>query len=355
MKKSLLYITIVVAVLALIGWKLSSNKKNNEARTAVVKESNSGSVPVLTEAASLSAPGQEFIANGNFKAVKQIDFSAESAGRIVQLMVQEGSQVRAGQVLARIDNQVAGADLQSAQAAVSQAKRDLERYQTALASGGVTQKQVDDVRLQLESVQARYALANKNAQNTLLRSPIDGIINTKYVEVGAYLAAGTKLFEIVNISRLKLVVNVPENQVVLLRLAQDVKVTTNVFPEAVYNGKITFIAAKGDATLNYPVEIEVSNISGKELKAGMYGTANFELPQQAPALLIPRAAFYAGLNNNSIYVFEAGKAKARQVIVGRVYGDKVEVRDGLKEGEIVITSGQVNLTDGTTVIKQNAK
>ena len=349
MKKVILYSAIVIAAVALIVWKLNSNKKKNTERTEIVKESTSGAVPVLTETAARTTFDQSFTANGNFEAVRQIDFAAESPGRIVQLMAKEGSVVRAGQVLARIDNQVVSADLQNAQASVSAARRDLDRYQRALATGGVTQKQVDDMKLQVENAQARYAQASKNASNTQLRSPIDGIVNAKYVEVGAYLAAGTKIFEIVNIARLKLVVSVPESKVVQLRLNQDVNVTTNVFPEEHYKGKITFIAAKGDATLNYPVEVEIANIPGKELKAGMYGTANFDLPQQAPALLISRAAFYAGVNNNAIFILDNNKAKARQVVAGRVYGDKVEVRSGLNEGEVVITSGQVNLTDGTPV------
>lgn len=355
MKKVLLYSSVIIAAIALIAWKLSANKKHNESRTAIVKESGAGAVPVLTAQAAYTTFDGAFTANGNFRAIHQIDFSAESPGRIVSLLVKEGSPVRVGQVLARIDNQVASADLQSAQAAVSQAKRDLERYQTAFASGGVTQKQVDDARLQLQQVQTRYAQASKNAQNTLLRSPINGVINAKYVEVGAYLSAGTKLFEIVDVSRLKLVVNVPESQVVQLKTGQEVPVSTNVFPEVTYKGKIVFIAAKGDATLNYPVEVEVANVPGKELKAGMYGTASFAMPHQDPALLIPRAAFYAGISSNSIYVLEGGKAKAQQVVAGRVFGDKVEVRSGLNEGETVITSGQVNLTDGTAVVAQKNK
>lgn len=352
MKKVLLYSAIVIAVLALIVWKLNSNKKQNTERTEVVKESASGTVPVLTERAALTTFDQTFTANGNFQAVKQIDFTSESSGRIVQLMAKEGTVVHAGQVLARIDNQVVSADLQSAQATLAQARRDYDRYKTALASGGVTQKQVDDARLQVETAQARVTSAGKNASNALLKSPIDGVVNAKYVEVGAYLSPGTKIFEIVNIARLKLVVSVPESKVVQLHLGQEVAVTTNVFPEVTYKGNITFIAAKGDATLNYPVEVEIANVPGKELKAGMYGTANFELPKQQPALLISRSAFYAGVNSNSIFVLEGGKAVTRQVVAGRTYGDKVEVREGLKEGETVITSGQVNLVNGTPVTVQ---
>lgn len=349
MKKVLLYSTIVIAALALIMWKLNSNKQHNADRTAFVKESTSGAVPVLTEQATRTTFDGVFTANGNFEAINQIDFSSESAGRITQLLVKEGSQVRAGQVLARIDNQVVSADLEVAQANVNAARIDMERYQKAFTTGGVTQKQVDDMKLQYQNAQSRLSQASKNTSNTLLKSPIDGIINAKYVEVGSYLAAGTKLFEIVNISKLKLVVNVPEAQVVMLHVGQEVPVATNVFPEVAYNGKITFIAAKGDASLNYPVEVEITNVSGKELKAGMYGTARFELPKQEPALLIPRAAFYAGVSNNSIFVLENGKAKSKQVTSGKVYGDRVEVRNGLNEGETVIISGQVNLTDGTPV------
>lgn len=352
MKKGILYTAIAVAVVALIMWKLNSNKKHNEEKTAIVKESSSGAVPVLTENVSLTTFDQSFAANGNFQAVNQIDFSSESSGRITQLMVKEGTIVKAGQALAKIDNQVVSADLEIAQANVDAARTDMERYQRALQTGGVTQKQVDDMTLQYHNAQAKLTQARKNTSNALLKSPIDGIINAKYVEVGAYLSPGTKLFQIVNISRLKLVVSVPEGQVVSLHLGQEVPVVTSVYPEVTYKGKITFIAAKGDETLNYPVEVEITNISGKELKAGMYGTATFSLPKQDPLVLIPRGAFYAGISNNSIFVLQNGKAVSKQVTSGRVFGDKVEVRNGLNEGETVIISGQVNLTNGTPVSVQ---
>ncbi len=352
MKKFLLYTVVVVAVLALIIWKLQSNKKNSAERTAKVKEQTSGAVPVQVAQAGLTTFEQDFSANGNFDAVSKVEFSSEVAGRITRLYVDNGSIVHPGMVLARIDNDIVNADLQTARNNLNQTKTDFDRYTKALATGGVTQKQVDDARLQYENSQARYKQVSKNIANTTIKSPINGIINSNNVNVGTYLSLGTKMFQIVDISKLKLVVNVPESQVVNLKMNDRVEVTANVYPEAKYYGKITFIAAAGDATLNYPVEIEVNNVKGKQLRAGMYGTANFSLPKQQPALLIPRSAFFGGLNNNTIYVYEDGKAKVRKVVGGRVFGDKVEVRGGLKEGETVITSGQVNLTEGTPVSVQ---
>jgi membrane fusion protein (multidrug efflux system) len=352
MKKFLLYGVITIAIVALIIWKLQTNKKESAARTAQVKESTSGAVPVRTTKAGYTTFDQDFSANGNFQAESQVDFSSEISGRITHLYVDNGSVVSPGMVLARVDNDIVSADLQTARNNLNQTKTDFDRYTKALQTGGVTQKQVDDARLQYENARARYAQVSKNVSNTTIKSPIHGIINSNSVNVGTYLSAGTKMFQIVDISKLKLVVNVPESQVVQLKQGDRVNVTANVFPEVTYNGRITFIAAAGDATLNYPVEVEVNNVKGKQLKAGMYGTANFSLPKQAPALLIPRAAFYAGLNANVVYVYENGAAKNRQVVPGRVFGDKVEVRSGLKEGENVIISGQVNLTDGTAVTQQ---
>ncbi|HTN44842.1 MAG TPA: efflux RND transporter periplasmic adaptor subunit [Flavipsychrobacter sp.] len=354
MKKILLYSALTLVAIVLIFWKLNDNKKKNAAKTAIVKESSSGAVPVLTQQVRVTSFDPQFIANGNFEPVREINFLSEISGRITSLSVKEGSKVGIGSILARVDNEVLNAELQSSRSSLEQARLDRDRFIKAFETGGVTQKQVDDMKLQYATAEARYTAARRKVEDTYIKSPISGTINNKFVEVGTYLTAGTKMFEIVDISHLKLVVNVPEAQVVQLSNGQEVNVTTNVFPEVVYKGKVTFIAAKGDASLNYPVEIEVSNVSGRELKAGMYGTANFQLPEQPSMMLIPRSAFYGGVNSNTIFVLENGKAVTKKVVSGRVMGDKVEIRSGLSVGETVITSGQVNLVDGTAVTIQKS-
>ena len=211
---------------------------------------------------------------------------------------------------------------------------------------------MDDARLQYDVAKTRYEAASRRVSDTYVKAPISGIINKKYIEQGAYLSVGTKMFDIVDVSRLKLAVSVPEAQVVTLSKGQKVSVTSSVFPETTYEGTITFIAAKGDNSLNYPVEMEVGNIAGKDLKAGMYGTAHFVDPKADKAIFIARTAFIGGVNSNEVYVMEGNVAKKRKVVAGRIVGDQVEVREGLNEGDVVITSGQINLTDGATVAVQ---
>ncbi|MCE7863228.1 MAG: efflux RND transporter periplasmic adaptor subunit [Bacteroidetes bacterium CHB5] len=349
MKKILIYGGSIVVALVLVAWKLNANKEYNEARTAIVRESSSGAVPVLVKKATLTSLDQTFSENGNFEAVNQIELTSEISGRVRELYVREGSVVKAGQAIAKIDNEIFSATHAESQVRLEQAKQNLVRYEQALKSGGVTQKQVDDARMQVETAHAQFVQAGKNVNNAIVKAPVGGVINKRFVEVGTYLALGNKIVEIVDGSALKLVVNISEREVVNVKTGDGVTVTTSVYPEISYEGVVTFVSAKGDASLNYPVEIEIKNIAGKELKAGMYGTARFDIKNSGNGLLIPRAAFQGGVNSKMIFVSENGKAKLKRVVTGQSYGDMVEVRDGLKQDELVIVSGQINLVDGTAI------
>ena len=352
MKKGLVYSVSALVVIALIAFKLKSNEHENAERAAIVKDGSSGAVPVLVSKVALTKFDNVFTANGNFQAIKQIELASDVEGRITQLYVKEGSVVKAGEIIANVDNEIFRADLQAERAKVDQAKQDLERYQKALETGGVTQKQVDDIKVEAETAQSKYVQAERKLKDAQIKAPVNGIINQRFVELGTYLSPGAKVVEIVDISRLKLAVSISESQIVKLKTGDPVKVTTNVYPEAQYSGNVTFIAAKSDATLNYPVEIEIVNVKGKELKAGMYGSAYFNLSEQSPLMLIPRSSFTGGINSNQVFVLENGKAHLRKVVAARTFGNLVEVREGLNEGETVITSGQINLAEGTIVTVQ---
>jgi RND family efflux transporter MFP subunit len=352
MKKILIWSVVIIAAFALILWKLGNNKKANEDKTTFVKESNAGDIPVLVEKVAKSDFSQGFLTNGNFEPVRELTYLAEITGRITKLLVTEGSVVREGQAIAYVDGEILSTDLQSAKTNLEQLRVDKERYEAAFKTGGVTKKQVDDATLQYDLAQTKFTAASRRVSDTYIKAPISGVINKKYVEQGAYLSLGNKMFDIVDVSRLKLAVSVPEIQVVNLKVGDKVRVTSSVFPEVNYDGRVTFIAAKGDNTLNYPVEMEVTNNTGKQLRAGMYGTAHFEMKDAAPAILIARSAFVGGVNSNQIYVLNNNTAKLHKVIAGRIYGDRVEIREGLNEGETVITSGQINLVDGAKVTVQ---
>lgn len=350
MKRIITIILVVIVALGAISWVLSNNKKKNEAKTAFIAEGG-GAVAVRVAQVAKKVVDLDFVANGNFMANQELNFAAENSGRVAQIFVQEGSRVSKGQILARIDAEILNTDRETAQATYQNAARDLARYESSFKTGGVTQQQLDQARLNAENAKLRLQQQQRKLNDANIRSSINGVVNKKMIETGAYVAPGTPLFELVDISKLKLKVNVSESQVANLKLGETIAIQSSVFPDEKFSGKVSFIAAKADGSLNFPVEIEVSNNTKNSLRAGMYGTAVFKFPKQAPAIFIPRTSFVGSVSSNQVFVLDATShtASVRNVISGRIIGDSVEILSGLKEGETVITSGQINLTEGSPV------
>jgi len=349
MKRIIIVILVIVVAGAGIALVLTNNKKKNAAKTALVAQGG-GAVSVRTAAIKREPIDLDFSTNGVFAPNQELNFMAESAGRVSRIFVEEGDRVSKGQVIARIDAEIINTDRETAEANLQNAIRDEARYASSFTTGGVTQQQLDQARLAVQNARLRLKSATRRVSDANLKSPINGVINKKYVEVGAFVnAQGTQMFEIVDVSKLKLKVNVNEGQVANLKVGDKVLIKSNVFPADDYTGKVSFIAAKADNSLNFPIEIEVQNNGKHDIKAGMYGTAIFKFPAQAPALTIPRGSFVGSVSSNQVYVLEGDKARVRKVVSGRILGDQVEIIEGLKEGETVITSGQINLVDGSPV------
>lgn len=351
MKKYITTGIIIIASLALIGFILTKNKKENEAKIAIVAEKNAAvSVKVATvknEEISL-----DFVANGNFEPKQELSMEAEKSGKVIKVLAKEGDRVTVGQTLAIMRGDAINVNAQAAEAAYQNAKSDYNRFDNAYKTGGVTKQQLDQARVALTNAEANYKQAKINVGDTRIKAPINGIINAKMIEPGSMLAAmpPTKMFEIVNVNTLKLKVTVNESQVANLKLGNTISVTSSVYPDKTFSGKITFIAAKADTALNFPVEIEITNNANNDLKAGMYGTAVFKSNQQKQNLtVIPRTAFVGSVSSNQVFVVENGTAKLKTVTAGRILGDKVEILNGLSDGETVVTTGQINLQEGSKV------
>ena len=349
MKKSLIY--IIVAAL-LIGWgayTIVGNKEKQKQEVAeVAKQVDKVNVNVIT--ATRENINTDYSANGTFIPKQETNQSADISGRVVSVYVREGSRVGAGQVLASIKRDAIEVDVTQAQNNLQNAIIDNQRYENAYKTGGVTKQQLDNSRLQLKNAQAALRAQGVKMNDTKVRAGISGMINKKMVEPGAVVSPGTPLFEIVNINSLKLAVLVDESQVGRIQIGQQVDINVNVLPDETFTGRISFIAPKSDASLNFPVEVEVAN--NGQLKAGMYATALFKTNYGAEnqnMLTVPAEAFVNGVSSGQLFIVQNGMAKLVKVQTGKVYGDKVQIISGLNGGEQVITSGQINLENGSKI------
>src|SRR5690606_16894417 len=208
--------------------------------------------------------------------------------------------------LAIIESDKQNVNVANAQAVFNNAKAEVARFQSAFATGGVTKQQLDQVTLQLENAKNNLRNAQLTASDVNVKASFSGIVNSRTVEPGAYVNPGQQLFEVVNVSTLKLKVNVDEKNISDIKLGQEVKVVSAVMPDQAWVGVVTFIAPKADASLNFPVELDIKNNNGQALKAGMYGTAQFGDGQKNKVFVVPRTAFVGNVSSNRVFVIKDG-------------------------------------------------
>lgn len=345
-KKTIITILALAGVAVAFFLILQNNKAKNEAELNIVAQKNT-EVSVRTATAQTENITGQFTVNGTFQPETRTNISAEMGGQVVAIYVEEGSEVKAGQVIAKLSGDKINVNVNNAKANLDNAVSTLERYEAAYKTGGITAVQLDQARLQVQNARAQYESAQISSGDTNVRSKTNGIVNKKMVEPGMVVGAGTPIIEVVNISSLKLRVEVDEALVSRLQHGDTVNVVPSVTKDTI-QGRISFIAPASNGALKFPVEITIDN-SERSRRAGMYATAVFNQAGNDNVLTIPREAFVGSVSDNLVFVVEEGTAKLKKIQTGVNYGGKVQVTAGLNEGDVVVTSGQINLTDNTAV------
>ncbi|HKM93172.1 MAG TPA: efflux RND transporter periplasmic adaptor subunit [Prolixibacteraceae bacterium] len=347
--KKWINIIIIAALIALVVMVLNRNKRTNLEKTELAAKASTA-VPVLIDVVKEETLSANFTSNGTLEPVKELSFVSDVSGRIVSIKVEKGSRVVKGQTLANIDNEMLKADYQASEATYLALKIDYERFKNASENGGVTAQQLDNIRTQYISAESRYINSKRRLADATIKAPISGVINEKYIQIGALLNPGARLFDIVDNSTLKLRCSVSEQQVLQLKIGQSIEATCSAFPRENFGGSITFIGSKADRGFSYPIEITINE--PLELKAGMYMTAHFASNTENTALLIPRNAVSGSVKSASVYVVKNGIAQQNNIVTGTMVGKKVQVLQGLQAGDSIVVSGLINIANGVKVINK---
>lgn len=345
-KTTLIVIMSTLAIVALIGFRLASNKKKIDEKNQLPTNTNIA-IPVTVASVEAGTVTQQLVKTGNLIPFKEADIMATAPGKVTRINFDLGSYVRQGSPLVQVDNRLKELSLEATNLSINKLKKDVDRYNNLLAGNAATEVQVNDVKYNYENAQNQAEQIKKQIQDATVKAPINGQVVKRTVEVGEFVNTGTVIGSIVDISRLKVEVLVNEKDVYGLRKGQSVKVTADVFPDRLFNGQISFISPQGNAEHNYPVEITLNN--GNLLKAGTFVNVDFSKTSNEKALQIPRSALVESVKNPYVYVVENGVARQRPIKVGREFGDAIEVISGLQAGDQVITTGQINLSDGAAV------
>lgn len=347
MKRILTLAIILIAALAIIVL-LIRNKKILDSKKVVSDRSRVPVSVILKKAEVLSVEGTLSLP-ATLSAREEANVASAASGRIESLNVELGSKVTKGQVIGRLDTRENQIKLQSAELAIEKLQRDYERNQALAAGNATNANAVHDSKYDLDSKKLEADQLRKQISDGNVIAPISGTITEKKMKAGEFASVGATLLTVVDISMLKAQVYVPESSVFALSPGKKASISTEVYPGELFNGTVIYVSPKGDDNHNYLVELVVQNNKASKLKAGVYAIVKFDLGGQQKALQIPKAALVDGIKNPYVYVAKNGKAEERKIVLGREAGENMEVLSGLKVGEQVIISGQINLLNGSVI------
>ena len=319
---------------------------------------------VSTSAVPLDLPGETV-------GLETSAINARASGYIETRLVDIGTPVHTGQVLAIIRAPELDHRVEQAQATLAQARANLDlagvtaRRSGGLVGGGAVSKQNFDVdRLTQRARQAEQAAANavlaETAQRqsyTTVRAPYDGVITIRNIEAGDLVSADATqvrpLFVVTRTDRLRVRVHVPQDAALTLKVGEPASIVVPERPGQTFRGTVTRTGhALEQGSRMLPVEIEIDNHDGR-LTAGLYVTIHFDFPRATPVIMIPSEALNYEADGLSVEtVGTDNKVTIHKVKVGRDFGDRLEILDGLPEGSQLVVHPPSALHDGSTVAPQ---
>lgn len=349
MKRIIAITAVVVLLFASIGFVLARNKKMLDEQKVVVDRSKIPVSVAVTKVLLQKVEGSLQLP-ASLEPARQADISATTPGKITSLRLSPGSRVRAGQVVGTIDTRQQQLSVKDAQEALQKAGRDYQLSKELFEGNAGTAQSVKDAKHALESARLRVQQAGQQVGEGAIKAPISGIVTVKNGEVGEYANPGVSLATVVDVYSLKAVVFVSEKDAYKLKVNGPATIVADVLPGKRFAGTVSFISPVSDENHNYRVELSVNN-KAAELKAGTYIKVSFDLGDDFFALQLPKIALVEGTKNPYVYVVNGDQAFRRKFTLGREQGENVEVLSGLKEGDEVVTSGQINLVDGSKITR----
>lgn len=347
-------------------------------------------IPVEAAEAKRAPIVANYSGTATLEADREAQVVAKTSGVLLKLMVEEGAHVKAGQVLAQLDPERPKLQVAQAEANLKRLQNDYNRSQDMYAKKLVSSEAYDKIKFDLETQKAAFDLAQLELSYTRITAPIDGVLSQRMVKEGNLIQLNAPLFRIDDFDPLLAVLNVPERELTTLKPGLPVKMEVDALPGKAFEGKVQRIAPVVDSkTGTFRVTCEFSDKTDT-LKSGMFGRVDVVYAERSDALTIPREALIEEDGDTAVFVVEMATAKdleaakkedgkvvqvadkkeekkdekpatpglvvhRRAVKVGYASGNLIEVRDGLKDGDRVVTVGRAALREGTRVQVLEAK
>ncbi len=308
-----------------------------------------GGVPVEAEAVTVRAIADEITAIGTLRSNESVVIRPEIAGRIVDFNFREGQPVAKGTVLVQFDDSVARAELAQAEANAALARANAARSEELFARGAGSARARDEAVANLRSTAAAVELGKARLDRYRILAPFDGIVGLRRVSPGDFVQSGADVVNIESIDPIKVDFRVPETLLSSVRPGQTLDLRVDAFPQAAFPGRVYAIdpavEAAGRAVV---IRAELPNADGR-LRPGLFARVTLALESFPQAVMVPETAIITIAGRVLVMTVVDGKAAPQPVTTGLRVGQLVQVKSGLKPGDVVITAGHMKVQPGTPV------
>lgn len=286
---------------------------------------------------------------GTMEPKQIVDVPAEQRGQVSEMLVVEGQEVKEGDVLMRLDAALLEAELNRSKAQASFDSRTLERMRELLERGVLNKSQVEEAEARSILSSTALDVAKTNLERATVYSPISGVLNTLIVDGGEYVQSGDPVARIIDVSSMKVVIQIPERDVPFIRKGAGIKIVVDALGGRAFQGRVTYISELADPGTNTTrIEVTVANES-RLLHSGMIVRAQITRRIMSDVIMVPLSSVIPLENGRQVYLVEDGKAVPRKVELGLIRGSEVQVVSGLTPGEQLIVAGHRNVGPGQLV------
>lgn len=352
-KKTRIIIFVSIGLLILIMALFPTIKKKVKADDNVsLRETGmSGGRQPLVVTATILQPqtlNDMFRMKGIMLPDEEVDLTFETSGKITKIYFQEGTFVKKGDLLAKVNDAPLQAELKKLEAQLPLAQDRVYRQQILLEKDAVSQETYQSVLTELETLKADIELTKARIAQTELRAPFDGAIGLRLVSEGAYASPTVVIAKLTKISPLKIEFSVNENMVNEIKPGTNLAFTVDN-DLATYHATVYAIESRLDVqTLTFFARALFQNPGGK-IKPGQSANVIIQLDQKNDAIVIPSISMIREMGRQLVYIYKNGKAKEVEIKTGLSTASSVQVTDGLSFGDTLLTTGVMQLTDGALV------
>ena len=347
--------TPIIAALVLTGSTLLSGCGTGEA-SVTDKETIEAATPVPVEVAK---PYREdifatYAATATITSDADAPVVARVAGEVVELLVEEGDYVVAGQVLARLDGERLRLEMLAAKANLKRARTEYERNIDLNKRGLISASMFDSLLYDLEALEATYELKKLTYDYSKIRAPIEGVVAAREIKPGQNLVVNDVAFRITDTKELIAYLQIPQSELSKFDVGHAADIEVASMPGTRFPATIERISPTIDTRSGtFRATAIIDNTNG-DLAPGMFGRFTIAYEQHKDALLIPVAALLDEDDESTVYVVTDGEVARRTVETGIESGGNIEILDGLSEGEVIVVVGHSGLRSGSKVLASNA-